>query len=321
MHPWVEKQGVRKFGWPISGAAVRRFADGWFELDLPEQWTPGVLIADGGDKGTGALPMLPEWQLSTGSPIEVVVRGDGHLRGRVIDAAGVAATGVEVLVWFAEFDDEVGSFISPEPAYSRALEVPLQAGRIPVELLAPPSQGSGTVAIRVVHGGQDLTGTHFIESQHGTLLTERELGRAEAEIEILADTSHEVAIEILSGARLDLSLQGTVKEVDRQALCDRNPWYGEPGNEKQLEAAAARATIQLLRPGRRPERVYHTTNVTGSSAAGKRRTDGWELGSDDLSHAWPAGRFTLQARLPGGREVEVEVELVVGTTTGLVLEF
>lgn len=105
------------------GRRARLLAGGWFELHFDEAIVGGHVLAEAGDLGTGCARDL---DLSLDAPpqdLRVVVRGEGAVRGRIVDASGAPAAGLDVLVMLAELDDERGSSVPPEPAASlRRLE-------------------------------------------------------------------------------------------------------------------------------------------------------------------------------------------------------
>lgn len=517
---WKTYSGVTKLA---GGAGTRRLVDGWFELDLREDVRDGVLIASAGERGTGALQGVDLLLESPPQDLVLVARGAGRLRGRVVDDVGTPAAGVELLAWLAELDDELGSFVSPEPLHSQRraegggrlwvtlqtgsdgrfdvrglreapyvlrartgqgrqsgyprlltpvpvatdgveldlvlsrphlavrlvdaegepwsaaaptvhapnpwrrplsswpevptvvvhacgseqgrdvvlgaalegrvtgpaeviYEVPAgarylvavlgagfkgemhrvdvgpNAGRVAVEVAASPANEPGTVSVRVLHAGNELDGRSraepefdvvlesvesgavllareqdgdpapfvfrapagryrvvaegapFVDSQHGVLMTERVLGRTELDVDLVANTTLEVALELGLGARVELELEGAPDDADRAAA-------GEHEDEARLTRAASMAEVVLLRPERRSETVYRTVEIRMSSAAGTHRESRWPLGEKHLSQVLPQGTVTILARLPGGRQARARVELRPGETTPVKLRF
>jgi hypothetical protein len=112
LHRWIAPRGRR---WLDHGAPARLLCDGWFELHLERPVEAGLLLAEAGLHGTGTLAGL---ELSLDTPpqdLRIVVSGAGALRGRIVDASGAPAAGLDVLVLLAALDDERGSFVLPEP--------------------------------------------------------------------------------------------------------------------------------------------------------------------------------------------------------------
>jgi hypothetical protein len=181
--------------------------------------------------------------------------------------------------------------------------------KFPLEFQAPP--GRYRIEVR---------GEPFIDDHHGTLITPRSLGQAEAEVLLIAGQTVNAQLEITRGAHLTLSLEGQANQADRRAAVDQNPWLEEQETD-QVTRYAGLARVELRTPGRRPETVYHIEEWEGSSAAGTHRTSGWALGETDTSQMVSAGTYALVARLPGGREVEREVRLEPGQTVRVELKF
>ena len=162
-------------------------------------------------------------------------------------------------------------------------------------------------------------GTPYLESSHGTLMRPRELGRAEREVTLAAGVTEEVALSIPAGARLHLHLTGEADAADRAAILDGESWLQEQTD--LLDARSRTARVSLLRPGHAAVVVYRTLETTGDSAAGIHLESGWPLGQPLPSQVVPNGRFTLVARLPGGREARTDVNLEPGQTTPVALRF
>lgn len=155
---------------------------------------------------------------------------------------------------------------------------------------------------------------------HGTLMQERQLGRFEADARVVADATVRVAGTLSRGARVRVKLAGTANDADRAAIAAQ--FAGSTvGIDDWNEVLAARAGLLLCAEGRRPIVVEFTEEITGSSAAGTQLSNHLALGATDVSQIVPAGRFTLEARLPGGRVVSAPVVLVDGETTEVELAF
>jgi len=253
------------------------------------------------------------------------------------------------------------------PGELQVVEVPSGAGRVSVELLAPPPRELGSVSISILHAGRELTGRArdepefdvylesldtavvllsrkeyretapfvltapagryrvvaegrpYVEHHHGVLMTERDLGRSEVEFDLVAGDTRELMLELDLGTRIELTLAGEGTAGDRAAVLTEWPWLGEPGREEELAAFAARARVYLLRPGRRPEPVYFTTEWGATSAAGTHLEERWPPGAKHVSQVLPTGSYRLVARMPGGRTAAVTVTLRQGETSAVEL--
>ncbi len=197
------------------------------------------------------------------------------------------------------------------PTAARLLERDPYRGRAPFVFRAP----AGTY--RVVAAGKAYT-----DYQHGTLMVPRAMGRSEAECVLIPGTTQDLVLELDDGARLELELMGEASEADRRSVLTSYPWLADPEHAAQLASWAARAELALVHGGRRPEPVlFSGPDYQGTSAAGVHLKSGWPLGQVHRSEILPTGRYTLLARLPGGRAARVEVELRAGATTAVKLEF
>jgi hypothetical protein len=160
---------------------------------------------------------------------------------------------------------------------------------------------------------------------HGVVWHPREAGRAEREIELAPGQTTDVELDIGDGARLEVSVDGAPTEADRLAVWGgRFVPYVASGDVAAREAAterlAGQAQLYLVSDDRRREPVLFLEEAwAGTSAAGLHLNDRWLLGTTHLSECLPAGRYTLVARLPGGREARAEVELLEGSTTPVFL--
>ncbi len=515
---WGMRDDVRMLH---RAGAARALADGWFELHLERALEDAVLIADHAN-GTASLAGVALTLASPPQDLRLVLRGEGVLRGRLVDRSGAPAAGVEMFVVLAELDDERGSAVLPEPEHSlRELEglgrtwaslvsahdgsfhvgglragayvlrarigqrfpegypqlltpapvladgaelflvvsrphvvvrlrdaegqvlvpghpnralypsssrqpsrwpeeplvrvfesapgpdgapvagVPVRGSMLPTgeclfelgagarcfvsvqgggfdgaphEVEIPPGQDRmelelrarelgalGTVAVRVFHEGVELSGraAHFsvrlehrmgrvpvlrlgnldnpspyelrappgayrvvvegeswTDSQHGTLMGARMLGRSEAEVELRPGLTQELALEIDAGARLEVRLEGEPDATDAAAL-EHTPWL----DEAQRRASAAKASLFLHHPGRTPEPVCFEEGLGEGPPFVQRLDCAWPLGTTQLSARLPTGRYTLVGRLHGGREARAEVELRAGATTAVTLRF
>lgn len=105
----------RKLG---TAAICTTASDGWFEV-LPWSTDAQTLTADAGDFGTAALAAVDPLAAADES-IELVVRGPGVVRGRVVDDAGRPASALDLLVCIPSIDDAHGSMQFPPRELQRA---------------------------------------------------------------------------------------------------------------------------------------------------------------------------------------------------------
>lgn len=155
---------------------------------------------------------------------------------------------------------------------------------------------------------------------HGTLDDPRQFGRFEAGARVVAGSTVRVAGTLPRGARVRVKLVGAANDADRAAIAAQ--FVGvSVGIENWNEVLAARAGLLLCTEGRRPIEVEFTEVWGSTSAAGTHLSNHLALGATDVSQLVPAGRFTLEARLPGGRVVSKPVVLVDGETTEVELAF
>ncbi len=107
---WIERDGRPALG--QLEAATRDVGRGRFELDYAladvHHGARLALVADGGAAGTGVLGDLALALDAPPQELEVVVGGPGVVRGRVVDASGVPAAGLGLLVRLAELDGDGG---------------------------------------------------------------------------------------------------------------------------------------------------------------------------------------------------------------------
>ncbi len=158
------------------------------------------------------------------------------------------------------------------------------------------------------------TGDSSMDTHHGTLFDERDLGRAEATVDITEGDPKQVELHLGPGARLKVSLSGSSSPQDLEALLEASPYFREADNQDQALSIAGKAALSIAQPGRRYEYVYRTEESAGSSAAGTHRTWDWPLGETHTSMMVSAGTFALVARMKGGRVAQREVVLVPGET-------
>ena len=175
----------------------------------------------------------------------------------------------------------------------------------PLELRLP--SGSYRLAVE---------GAPSMDSHHGTLFSHAAHGRFEVELSITPGGITAIAAHLPAGARIDLKLEGEAKQADTQAVVDR--W----GNQtpETLDYWARRAQIRLVSADRWPRPVEFQFEMTGSTAAGTHLGPHLPIGTQQTSELVPAGRYTLEARMPGGRVASVPVTLVDGETLSVTLE-
>ena len=174
---------------------------------------------------------------------------------------------------------------------------------------APPG------SYRVVAEGQP-----GIDDYHGVLYSQRLLGRAESPVQLVSASKASLTLDLAPGGRLELDVTGEPSPRDLKAVRERHPDLVQD-NTELLEQWAHAATFELRWPDHRPEIVYRTIELRGTSAAGTHQTGEWPLGTHDTSQMLPAGDFTLIARLPGGRELRRAVTIRPNETTPVSLEF
>lgn len=271
LREWIAPGGVRKLG---RGAGSRQLLDGWFEIDLTRDVVRGVLIAEAGIVGTGALPPRDFLLADPPQDLEVVARGSGRIRGRVCDAGGSPAAGLELLIWFAPLDDGVGSFVAPEPEFSM-----LRAdggGRLWVTLETDPEGRFDVSGLRAApYVVRARTGQGF-RSGYPILLTPRT---------VLAD-----------GTPLELVLSRPHLEV-RLVDADRSPWSGphavvrtDTAWDDRIETWPSAPMIMAYRcTGTGEEETVHSDALRG------RAVDG-----DGVLFEVPAGERYLVGALGGG---------------------
>jgi len=160
---------------------------------------------------------------------------------------------------------------------------------------------------------------------HGGVIDPRELGRGEAEVTVRAGATHELAVEIDEGARLEVTLEGEVSEADRRAVVEGEPWLEslamqEDERERRIEERAALAELHLV-DGRGRRTPLVRLARADNPGAGENELDIWELGATILSERMPTGAHTLVGRLPSGRTARAEVVLRAGEVTRVQLVF
>ena len=230
------------------------------------------------------------------APGEVFDTGFGTLSVRVGSAAG--ELGVHVAG--VPFDHGV--------PFALEVESPSSGHRL---LAADTIRNGPPYAFRVPPGTYRVVARGYprIEPYHAGLERPRELGRDESEVTLAAGARQEIRLELDTGARLELTLEGEGRPGESQ-LARRN---GIRGKDERLIVAE----VTLVDARGRSEPVYR--RVKGFYQDNLVST--WPLGDTSLSERLPTGRATVVARLISGREARAEVELFECETAKVTLRF
>jgi hypothetical protein len=140
-------------------------------------------------------------------------------------------------------------------------------------------------------------------------------GRFETVVEIAHDSPTSVDATVPMGARLDLRLTGEVREQDRDWI---RKWIQVPTD---VECWASRAEIVLVPETGWPCSVYFAADAARCFGPRTSLTTSLTLGTEQTSHALPAGRYRLEARMPGGRVASAPLVLVDNETVSATLAF
>ncbi|MCE9593816.1 MAG: hypothetical protein K8S98_06460 [Planctomycetes bacterium] len=159
-----------------------------------------------------------------------------------------------------------------------------------------------------------IEGAGVSDSYHGVLELPRAHGRFETSVRIVAGGESKVDGVLPVGARLRVTLHGHTTDADRSAVNERY-------SADMREELAQQVTVALIAEGRWPESVMFTWELEGSSAAGTHLRSSLALETTQLSEVVSAGRFRVEARLPGGRKIDAPIVLVDGKTTEAELTF
>jgi len=108
-----------------------------------------------------------------------------------------------------------------------------------------------------------------------------------------------------------------VRVVGEPSAEDRAAVRADGVSEPLQERRSRRAEIRLAGGSQWPRPV----GFRGRAHFAGSLVSFLDLGTDDASEILPAGRFTLLARLPGGRVAAAPVVLVDGVTTDVELVF
>jgi hypothetical protein len=288
------------FGSAPSWLVGRRVADGEFVFDVATDRSYRV----------GLLGGNQPWR-----PVEVdVPPGAGRVDVRLTAAAEVPLGVLRVDVQ------------SAEPATSAFVRVRVEDQVSGLVLVDRDDRyyddGSSRNVLSLPEGDYRVVvdGHPLLDGWHGVLWHERAGGRLEADVHIQRGREARVTGTLPSGARLRVRVSGEATEADREAIrsADRGYTVGWPNWQERFPH---RVQLLLCAAAREPIPVEFVEEWTGSSAAGKHLTPFLELGQEDVSQVLPAGRFTLEAHLPGGRVARAPVTLVDGQTTEVALTF
>lgn len=165
------------------------------------------------------------------------------------------------------------------------------------------------------------------DNQHGTVISERVRGQAEALVELREDETLAVRLDLQDGGRLRLRLDGAAQPEDLAAIYRKSPQLLEgetPWGQDSHGVALVRAQsalVMLHRTGARHVPVIRLKRQEEPFLPGEFRTRYWALGEESLSCVLTAGTYTLTAELPGGRVARGEVAIVSGETAELLLHF
>lgn len=233
-----------------------------------------------------------------GGRVDVTLRigeqtGLGTLSLTLVDPAGLITNNITVRIE----DPQTGLPLIARSSFDRE--------PWPLELQLPA--GSYRLA---VEGHPD------IDHSHGVLLAYSSHGRFEAELSIAAGGVTAMEAHLPAGARIDLELEGKTEASDTQAVVERWSDY----LQGDLDYWGGRAQIRLLSEKRWPRPVSFKIESSGSGDVLSHLSPNLPIGTRQTSELLPAGRYTLEARMPGGRVASVPVTLVDGETLGVTLE-
>jgi hypothetical protein len=158
-----------------------------------------------------------------------------------------------------------------------------------------------------------VEGAADVEDYHGTLRSARKHGRFEANVRVENGRETNVRAVLPVGARLHLKLEGVEQPEDLEAL-----QAGHKGRTG-LEYFSILAAITLVADDHWPEPVEFQYEIATTSAAGTHLRAALPIGTEGTSEPVSAGRFRLEARMPGGRMASCDVVLVDGQTTNATL--
>jgi hypothetical protein len=153
---------------------------------------------------------------------------------------------------------------------------------------------------------------------HGNIPSPRRLGRDESTVV--------AQLNLQPGGTLEVTLRG---EADHSDLAVTEARHGGPfmlRNRFDPIAASSRAFMYLSKPQHRNV-IVHWGNeclsygAYGSYGRGPRLDPEWPLGETNTSRVLPAGLYQLTARLPGGRELSIPIDLRSGALTEIELSF
>lgn len=233
------------------------------------------------------------------------------------------------------------------------VEVPVDAGRVPVRVVVAPASEVGRVRVDAHAGDRRIeyglrfacedfaTGIVLFENRVPTGFPfEVELPAGEYRVVVegayepphvdghgstsrhgrfesraIVRSNETVVIDARPGvgARLDLRLQGEPDDLDREG------YRRHETTNRANEDRAFRAELRLVEAMRAPRIVHFTTDPSGPTPIALHDTTRLPLGGRAISELLPAGAFTLEAALPSGRVARTRVELIDGETTTVTL--
>lgn len=258
-------------------------------------------VADERTYQVGLLGVVQPWR-----PLEVhVPRGVSRVEVTLTALAGVRTGELSVSIhdrWGAELRNGLAVFI--EDAAS-GFPLAIESAGCPEHWTLP--EGRYRVAVQ--------SHAYAPGGYHGPAEYEPSRGRFETVVEIAQDLPTTVDATVPIGARLDLRLTGEVREKDRDWI---RKWIQRPND---VECWASRAEIVLVPENGWPRSVYFAAESPGFRGSRSSLATSVTLGAEQTSHALPAGRYRLEARMPGGRVASAPLELLDGETVSVTLAF
>ncbi len=161
-------------------------------------------------------------------------------------------------------------------------------------------------------------GAPSVDTYHGVLMSPRELGRAEAAVELVAGSTREVDLALRVGGRLEVTVTGTSLPEDKEQVIASHPNWPNASEDGYLSWTARSVELTLERPGRRPETLYHQDSIL--NLGGARLEKHWPMGETHTSEILPEGQYELVARTAGGRVARMSVEITGGVTAPVKIE-
>ena len=213
-------------------------------------------------------------------------------RGRVL---GLEKYDFNFRLWVADMDSGL-------PLISRR-----QSTQGPSEFELPPG------IYRVV-----LEGRPLFDVQHGTLITQRGAGRAEAIVDIKVGEQQVIELHMQAGGYLDLAIEGQATSADILAAHTILSW-AEEGDPRILERSR-QVRVVIRRPHFLTETVeYAALSEQGTSGFGVHQHWAWPMGASHESEMLPAGTFEIEATSASGRSIKQMIEIKADATLELIL--